>query len=228
MRYGNEGIGPSSSPELKQHTAALVRVHKKMGTIAKTKQNPHFRSKYADLATICNELVGLLTEEGFAMPTYHTGWYGPEMGWCCLGVLKHDSGEWTSTLVPLINLPRKTKDGEQPPDMQGFGSAKTYAKRYCLLDLAGAWVGEEDDDGNRSTGRAQEPQARAVPSKPSNHLAYQQGAINAINDAETREQAQKHLDLVKLRAKEKAIPAEVFHRVEAEFKKRFDKQEVQA
>lgn len=224
MKYDHYGVGPSSSPELKQHTAALVRVHKKMETIARTKQNPHFRSKYADLATICNELVGLLTEEGFAMPTYHTGWYGTEMGWCCLGILKHDSGEWTSTLVPLINLPRKTKDGEQPPDMQGLGSAKTYAKRYALLDLVGAWVGEDDDDGNRSAGRPAEPQAKPQATKASNHLAYQQGAINAINEASDKAQAQKHLDLVKLRAKEKAIPAEVFHRVEAEFKRKWEVQ----
>lgn len=225
MRYASEGIGPSSSPELKQYTAALVRVHKKMGTIGKTKDNPHFRSKYADLATICNELVGLLTDEGFAMPTYHTGWYGPEMGWCCLGVLRHDSGEWASTLVPLINLPRQTSKGESPADMQGLGSAKTYAKRYALLDLVGAWVGEEDDDGNRASGRDQQP-AKAPP-KAAGHLAYQQGAINAINEAESKEHAKKHLDMVRLRAKEKAIPVEVFQRVEAEFKKVWE-QEVHA
>ena len=221
MRYSSEGVGPSSSPETKQHTAALVRVHKKMETIAKKKDNPHFRSKYADLATICNELVGLLTEEGFAMPTYHTGWYGPEMGWCCLGVLSHDSGEWKSTLVPLINLPRETKNGTQPPDMQGFGSAKTYAKRYALLDLTGAWVGEEDDDGNRASGRTASVQsaAKGEPKVDAKALAYQQGALNAINEADSKEHAKKHLDMVRLRAKEKAVPAEVFHRVEAEFKK---------
>ena len=230
MKYSHEGVGPSSSPELKQHTAALINVHKKMETIAKKKDNPHFRSKYADLATICNELVGLLTEVGFAMPTYHTGWYGPEMGWCCLGVLKHGSGEWTSTLVPLINLPRETKNGTQPPDMQGLGSAKTYAKRYALLDLVGAWVGEEDDDGNRASGRGAEQSATGkkpeVKTEPK-HMVYLQGAINAINEADNKDQAKKHLDMVRLRAKEKAVPVEVFHRVEAEFKKVWET-EVQA
>jgi hypothetical protein len=228
MKYSHEGVGPSSSPDQKQYTAAMTKVHKKMETIAKKKDNPHFRSKYADLATICNELVGLLTDEGFAMPTYHTGWYGPEMGWCCLGVLRHESGEWASTLIPLINLPRQTSKGEQPPDMQGIGSAKTYAKRYALLDLTGAWVGEDDDDGNRASGR--EPvrqESKATVSKDAKGLAYQQAAIQAINDADSKEHAQKRLDMVRLRVKEKAVPVEVFHRVEAEFKKVWEK-EVQA
>jgi hypothetical protein len=234
MRYATEGIGPSSSPELKQHTAALIKVHKRMETIAKTKANPHFRSKYADFATICNELVELLTSEGFAMPTYSTGWYGPEMGWCCHAVLKHESGEWSSTVVPLLNLPRKTKDGDQPPDMQGLGSAKTYAKRYALLDLVGAWVGEEDDDGNRSAGRYEAPESRSPRTSSEQRsaldqksMAYLQGALNAISEADSKEHAKKHLDMVRLRAKEKAIPAEVFHRAEAEFKKVWE-QEVKA
>jgi|GEM_PF-2959545 len=219
MKYLAEGIGPSSSPDLTQHTAALVRVHKKMGTIGKTKDNPHFRSKYADLATICNELVDLLTSEGFAMPTYHTGWYGPEIGWCCLGVLKHDSGQWTSTLVPLINLPRETKSGEKPPDMQGLGSAKTYAKRYALLDLVGAWVGEEDDDGNRSTGRSE---SKAEPAA-AKHLVYQQGAINAISGAENKAEAQKHLDLVQLRVREKHLPKSVFDKCQSVFQEKWSR-----
>lgn len=216
MRYQDAGVGPSSSPDVKQYTAAMVRVHKRLGTIGRTKDNPHFRSRYADLATICNELVGLLTEEGFSMPTYHTGWYGPEMGWCCLGVLRHDSGEWASTLVPLINLPRETKNGERPPDMQGLGSAKTYAKRYALLDLTGAWVGEEDDDGNRSTGRSLEPRSAS-------HLSYQQDAITAISEAKSREAAKKALDTVELRVREKHVPKSVFDKCQSVFDEKWTK-----
>lgn len=220
MRYSDAGIGPSSSPELKQHTAALAKVHKKMGTIGKTKTNPHFRSKYADLATICNELVGLLTEEGFAMPTYATGWYGAEMGWCCLGTLKHDSGEWTSTLIPLITA----KSG-----MQDLGSAKTYAKRYALLDLVGAWVGEDDDDGNRAAGKDQSRQsvepAAKKPDSAAMNLVYLQGAINAITQAETEAEAKKHLDTVRLRVKEKAVPVDTYQRCEAAFKEKWKQKE---
>ena len=219
MNYGN-GIGPSSSPELKQHTAALRKVHSRMGTIAKKKQNPHFRSKYADLATICEELTQIVTEEGFAMPTYHTGWYGPEMGWCCLGVLKHESGEWTSTLIPLMTA----KSG-----MQDFGSSKTYAKRYALLDLTGAWVGEEDDDGNRAAGlgtQRQEPKPVEVrPAQTATKsMEIEAAATKELEAAKTVDDAQKVLDRVKLRVSQKVCDAKVLQRLQGRFDSKYAKE----
>ena len=104
--------------------------------------------------------------------------------------------------------------------MQSFGAAMTYAKRTLLMALAGGFSGEADDDGNSVSDQPRQ-EVKSQP-KASNHLVYQQGALNAINEAETKEQAQKHLDMVRLRAKEKAIPAEVFHRVEAEFKRKWE------
>lgn len=220
MNYGN-GVGPSSSPELKQHTAALRKVHARMGTIAKKKQNPHFRSKYADLATICEELTQIVTEEGFAMPTYHTGWYGQDMGWCCLGVLKHESGEWTSTLIPLITA----KSG-----MQDLGSAKTYAKRYALLDLTGAWVGQDDDDGNRAAGVGQSrAEARPAESPPAQTAArsmeIEARAAQALAQAKTPEDGEKVLDTIRLRISQKVCDPAVLKRTEKLFEERFPKQE---
>jgi hypothetical protein len=102
----------------------------------------------------------------------------------------------------------------------------TYAKRTLLMALTGGFSGEADDDGQSVS----EVPQRAKPDVPRNggHLQYQQGAINAINDATDRASAKKHLDMVRLRAKEKAIPADVFHRVEAEFNKKWNTQEVEA
>jgi hypothetical protein len=48
-------------------------------------------------------------------------------------------------------------------------------------------------------------------------MAYEQGAKKAIAEAETKAEAQKHLDTVRLRAKEKSVAAEVFKRCEEEF-----------
>jgi hypothetical protein len=61
--------------------------------------------------------------------------------------------------------------------------------------------------------------AKGEPKVDAKALAYQQAALQAINEADSKEHAQKRLDMVRLRVKEKAVPAEVFHRVEAEFKK---------
>ena len=111
--------------------------------------------------------------------------------------------------------------------MQGFGAAMTYAKRTLLMALTGGFSGEADDDGQSVSDVPQRVKAAEVP-RTGKHLQYQQGAINAINDATDRASAQKHLDMVRLRAKEKAIPADVFHRVQAEFQKKWNAQEVEA
>jgi hypothetical protein len=235
MNYHTNGIGPSSSPETKQHTAALRSAQAQFKTIAKTADNPAFRSKYATFEGASETLLPFLTGAGFAMPTYHTGYYGPEMGWCCLGVLKHESGEWTSSLVPLLNPPQEKKDfktGEiktLPPNMQGFGGATTYAKRQLLLQLTGAWVGEADDDGN-SVSHAATPKAQAAQVQQSNakHMAYEAGAKRAVAEAGTKQEAEKHLALVELRAREKKIPAEVYRRVKGEFDRVWNTKEVAA
>jgi hypothetical protein len=112
--------------------------------------------------------------------------------------------------------------------MQAFGAAMTYAKRTLLMALVGGFSGEADDDGHSvSEQPAPRPEARDGKAT-AKHLAYQQDAISAVAKADSREHAQKALDTVRLRAREKAIPVEVFHRVEAEFKKVWDKEEVQA
>jgi len=75
--------------------------------------------------------------------------------------------------------------------------------------LCGGFTGEPDDDG----------QAIASPAAKSDasHLVYQQGAINAIADAGTRDEAKKHLDLVELRVREKHVPKAVFDKCRSVF-----------
>lgn len=234
MNYHAEGVGPSSSPEVSKHTAALRGAQAKFKTILKNADNPAFKSKYATFEGASETLLPYLTESGFAMPTYHPGYYGPEMGWCCLGVLRHDSGEWTSALVPLINLPTERKDyktGEikvTPPNMQGFGGSLTYAKRQLLLALTGAWVGEHDDDGNGVSGASHTARAEAVQTITAAAMQYESKAKAAIAEAKDVAEAEKQLAKVELRAREKSVPPEVYRRCKAEFERKWKKEEVTA
>jgi hypothetical protein len=52
--------------------------------------------------------------------------------------LPHSSGEWIESTVALLL---------QRQDMQGLGSATTYAKRYALASMVGAVT--EEGDGRR-------------------------------------------------------------------------------
>ena len=217
MNYDASILGPSSSPETNELTEALSKAQAEYQTVTFDSANPHFKSHFASYAQCCNSLRGPLTKHGISLPDFRPGLVAGQ--WVVVGTLRHKGGQWISGIAPLVN---------PKADMQGFGAAMTYAKRTLLMALTGGFSGEADDDGQSVSDVPQRAKAAEVP-RTGKHLQYQQGAINAINDAADREAAQKHLDMVRLRAKEKAVPAEVFHRVEAEFNKKWNaKQEVEA
>jgi len=209
MTYDNNILGPSSSPETSALTEALAKAQAEYPVVAFDSANPHFKSKFASYAQCCDSLRGPLTKHGLALPDFRPGFVGG--AWVVIGTLRHKTGQWISGMAPLIN---------PKGDMQGFGAAMTYAKRTLLMALTGGFSGESDDDGQSVSQHPQQAKAEAV----SKHLVYQQGAINAINEADSRAAARKHLDMVELRVREKAVPKEVFLRCEAEFKKVWDKE----
>lgn len=113
---------------------ALAAAQAEMGKALKQSTNPHFRSKYADLTSVVDACLPALNKHGISViqPMVEN-----EFGRGVKTVFLHGSGETLETTVPLIL-------GKQ--DMQGLGSAITYARRYGLMCLAG--IAPEDDDGN--------------------------------------------------------------------------------
>jgi hypothetical protein len=113
---------------------ALVSAQSAMTAAHKGKVNPAFRNKYATLSDVMDACLPALRENGFAVvqPIGQDD-RGPFVETHIL----HESGHTFSTRVYLII-------GKQ--DMQGFGSAVTYARRYGLGALAG--ITDTDDDGN--------------------------------------------------------------------------------
>lgn len=125
---------------------ALAAAQANMGKALKQANNPHFRSKYADLGNVMDACLPALNEAGIALiqPTGED-----DHGRYVETVLIHgESGEQLSCKVPLIVAKN---------DMQGYGSAVTYARRYGLMAMAG--IAPEDDDGNAAAKAApkQEP-----------------------------------------------------------------------
>lgn len=206
MNDSNFILGPSSSPETAELTKALAKAQAEYPVVAFDSSNPHFKSKFASYAQCCDALRGPLTKCGLALPDFRPGLVNGV--WVLVGTLRHSSGQWISGIAPLVN---------PKGDMQGFGAAMTYGKRTLLMSLTGGFSGEADDDGH-SVSVTQEKAA----DKGGKHLVYQQQAIDAIAKAESEAAAKKALDLVELRVREKAVPAEVFRRCEAEFKKKWE------
>jgi hypothetical protein len=113
---------------------ALVAAQKAMTKATKGANNPAFRTKYADLGAVQDACFPALHDNGFAIlqPVGRD-----DVGEYVDTILAHETGGEFRARIYLILGKR---------DMQGFGSAVTYARRYGLMALAG--IAPEDDDGN--------------------------------------------------------------------------------
>jgi hypothetical protein len=114
---------------------ALSATQSKMTAVPKLKNNPFYKSKYADIATIWDVLREPLTEQGLSICQAISG-SGSLI--TVTTILLHKSGQWISSAFTV-----KAKD-ESPTSV---GSAITYARRYGLSASIGV-VSEEDDDGS--------------------------------------------------------------------------------
>jgi hypothetical protein len=120
---------------MKEIATAFVKAQQAFGPALKTSTNPHFKSRYADLAACVEAVIDALNANGIGLVQV--------MHECNDGVIVsttfiHESGEIIDCgklHVPSIKH-----------DPQGYGSALTYARRYSLMAACG--IAPEDDDGN--------------------------------------------------------------------------------
>lgn len=158
--------------EHKNIAAALAAAQFQMGKALKDANNPHFRSKYADLSSVTGACMPALNANGIAVvQPLHTD----ETGRYIATRFIHTSGETLETIIPIIV-------GKN--DMQGLGSAITYARRYGLMAMAG--IAPEDDDGNaaaQSLVNNQPDETRAPPRQPD--AGAVEAAIGYLDDADT-------------------------------------------
>lgn len=120
---------------------ALRQAQAQMGTAVKDSTNPHFKSKYADLASCLEACRKPLTDNGLSViqPVSADG-----ASVTVTTRLLHESGEFIEdglTITAVQNTP------------QGIGSAITYGRRYGLCAMIG--LAADDDDGNAASQRLQ-------------------------------------------------------------------------
>jgi hypothetical protein len=137
-----------TSESLTKLAEALSKAQGELGNVTKDNVNPHFKSKYADLASVRDAVKPVLAKHGLAviqLPVY------TEQGIALTTRLLHTSGEWVEGEL-LLMLSK--------PDMQGVVSAITYARRVSLAAVTGVAPVDDDDDGNAATGKPAEAQQR--------------------------------------------------------------------
>lgn len=117
---------------------AFVKAQAACNGAKKSSNNPHFKSKYADLSAVWGACEEALEANALAVVQ--------GLGEVIDGklhietMLLHSSGQWVKSLAS-IPLPKS--------DPQGYGSASTYARRYTLAAMMG--IVQEDDDGNAAS-----------------------------------------------------------------------------
>ena len=113
---------------------ALIKAQSEMEHVKKDSTNPHFKNRYASLEAVIDATSKVFQANGFAVmqPCGRD-----ELGVYVETKLLHSTGEAFSSKVYLV-LDKQ--------NMQGLGSAITYARRYGLLGMA--CLAPEDDDGN--------------------------------------------------------------------------------
>ena len=125
------------SSEITEIAKALANVQRVLEGASKSAANPHFKSKYADLRSIWDELRDVLPENGLSVTQIMHPIDGKEY---MITMLMHISGQWIKSVLPLM-IEKVTS--------QGVGSAISYARRYALAAIIGVY--QEDDDGNAAT-----------------------------------------------------------------------------
>jgi hypothetical protein len=124
-----------TSEAINEIAGALSKAQGALKPAVKDAVNPHFKSKYADLASVVEAIRGHFAANGLA---YVQEPVTTDKGVAVTTRLMHASGQWIQ-FDPLT-----VPCGKQ--DAHGVGSATTYARRYALSAVAG--VAPDDDDAN--------------------------------------------------------------------------------
>lgn len=154
---------------MKELAAALAKAQSQVRHAIKDSKNPGFRSSYADLTSVWDACREALTKNGLSV-VQKTDFDAGEI-WLET-MLIHASGEHISSRYPL----RPVK-----ADPQGYGSAMTYARRYCLAAIVGV-VADEDDDGNAASNRSTAAVKPVAPAKPAEPEAPRENPADAARE----------------------------------------------
>jgi hypothetical protein len=156
---------------MKNIATALVKAQRAFEPAFKTANNPHFRSKYADLSACIDAVKDALNDNGIYLLQKN---YDCADGVMLETVFVHESGEMLET--GIVHFPANKHDP------QGHASALTYARRYSLLSACGIAPESEkqtvsfaDDDGNAASRKP-----KANEKVMTDHLA----AIDATSNSE--------------------------------------------
>lgn len=141
LSFSDKGIGTL--------VGALAKARLEFGPVIKSKTNPFYKSKYADLTELINAVDEPLSKNGLVIIQAASSDLG-EQDVTVATLLAHESGEWIKALTRGPG-DQKSKDKETQKvsskfDIQTEGASVTYLRRISTKAIL--FLPEEDDDGN--------------------------------------------------------------------------------
>ena len=130
------------SEDIGKLALALAAAQQMMDKAEKSANNPHLRSKYADLASVIDATRPSLSQNGLAVAQIISDQV-------LVTMLCHESGQWMKSYYPINATEQKGIN-----DNQAMGSAISYARRFSYESLV-CGARSDDDDG-----------AKAAPKQP--------------------------------------------------------------
>jgi hypothetical protein len=121
-------------------TKALAKFHSTVGKISKDAKNPFFKSNYASLSHILQEIQDPLEVSGLVISQFPNG-----DGLTTI-LIHCESGEY---LQATYTMPVAKQN-----DPQALGSAISYARRYAVSSILSLKI--DDDDAEKATNRKPE------------------------------------------------------------------------
>ena len=133
----------NKSEQVDKLAAALCKAQAEMCGAVKDAKNPFFKSSYADLTSVIKAIKEPFANNGLSYSQFPvTSEGGGGVG--VVTVLLHSSGQWIES---EFYLPLAKKD------LQGGGSAITYARRYALQAMAGIPTADDDAEAAMMRGK---------------------------------------------------------------------------
>lgn len=130
------------SQEIGDLFKALGACQKSFPIIGKNAVNPHWKNRYADLASIVEVVNETLPQYGLSYSQVPSA---DSQHVSVATIIAHESGQYIKGILNMV---------ARDAGPQSIGSTITYCKRYALQSMLGIATADEDDDGEQGHGRS--------------------------------------------------------------------------
>jgi len=139
----------NQSQAINEIATALAKAQGQMSAAAKDSSNPHFKSKYADLASVWQACREPLSSNGLSV-TQTLDLIGEKQ--VLITTLFHSSGQWIRSVMMMPNCSKP----------QETGSILSYYRRYSLASICGVYQSDDDAEIAQAPHRQQQSKQVAI------------------------------------------------------------------